>query len=574
MISYPSGEITPNQFRRLTEGNEPMIAYKSWDDNTTFHVMGPLSPIPGIQDGVTITADSIKGLIAPWQMLDQSGANQDGVTFNDAVYGAAEIDMVVEAHGSTPQSARQVIRDWVGSWDPHRTGELAVFTPDSGLWWADVRWLKAPTDALMRSSALRQRFVWTARVDDAFWRSFDSVSSFEFAFETMTDTFSYTAGSSNATSLGTNWPLKYYGSGGGYIFTQGAQARWRDDPDDQFTTSSREVVVGPFKNFSTSTNNQVVSIVFGSIPEISLPVGAFNDIWGRMGRNGDGTWNGHGIRARIGWGFIELARFNGFDGSGNPIKTILASRPVILPPLFGDKFTLVCGVTGNERLFRITRNGVEVLAHKEDSTASSLGSSYRGIGFGMFAAGALITQATPANVRKISAGDNSTATQSSWLPLTNIGDVESWPRYLLYGPGTFQIGNGANSQDVVEFGPLLEGQVVLIETEPRRRSVVDVSPTAQPAQVLNPFQSLVRALVSFATNNNVPPLLQQFENLFGILPPQANLYSLLDGRFTTPIPPKPTDTPGVTSQIKITIVNGNASSRVVAALTPRRRWPL
>lgn len=584
MTTYPPGEISLNQARRMVEGKEPFVSYRSWDEQTNWHIMGPLSPVPGVHDGITITDDSIKGLIGTWQMLDQTGANQDGTTFQDAVYSPVEIDMTVEAHGTTEQATRQVIRDWISSWDAHRTGELAVYTPENGMWWGDVRWLKAPTDTLMAAHAKRQRFLWTARIDDGFWRSYDSVSQFGFTYETMTDTFNYSAGSANATTLGANWPLKYYGTGGGYIYSTTSaplggfipqnQARWRDDPDDPFTTNSREVIVGPYAGFNTSTDNQVVSIVLGSIPEISLPSGAFNDIWARMGRNANGTWNGHGIRARVGWGYIELARYNGFDGSGNPIKTILASRPLILPPLFGEKYTLVAGYDGNNRLFKIVRNNIDVLVHRERGTGSSLGAAYRGIGFGMFAAGALISQATPASVRKISAGDNTTVTQEGFVQLTNVGDVTSWPRYLLYGPGQFSIGNGPDTEDLVEIGPLLDGQVVLIETEPRRRSVIDVTPTPLPAQTLNPFQKFIQALVNFASNNNVPPLLRQFENLFGILPPQVAVYSLMSGRFTTGIEPKPSNSAGTTSNIRIRIDDGNASSKVVAALTPMRRWPL
>lgn len=576
MRTYPAGEITPNQYRRLVEQVEPHISYISADGGTVFHLMGPLSPIPGIHDGVTITPESIKGMIAPWQTLDQTGANQDGATFVDAVYNPAEIDMVVEAQGLTAERTRSVIRDWVGSWDAHRTGELQVFTPENGVWWADVRWMRAPTDALTRATARRQRFVWTARIDDAFWRSFDSVGSFQFAYETMLDTFGYSdfSGVSGADTdtLGDDWPVQYFGAGGGYLFSNGSQAGWNDQPG--LLTGSREVVAGPYKDFSTATDNQVINIVLGSIPEISLPVGAFNDLWGRMGRNEDGTWNGYGVRLRVGWGYIELARFNGFSGSGNPIKTIMANRILLLPPLFGEKFTLVCGFDGNSRLFKVLRNNITIMVHKESGTGSALGSSYRGVGFGMYAAGALITQATPARVRKVSAGDNSVVTQEGFVSLTNTGDVESWPRYLLYGPGTFQIGNGPGSADTVEFGPLLEDQVVLIETEPRRRSVVDVSPTAAPAQQLNVFQQLIRALVTFATNNNTPPLLQQFESLFGILPPQANLYSLLSGRFTAALPAKIPGQAASTSQIRVSITNGSASSRIVAAVTPRRRWPM
>lgn len=587
MISYPSGQITRNQFRRVQEGREPFIAYRSWDGSATWHLMGPLSTIPGVQEGVTITDESIKGLMAPWQTLDQQGANQDGTTFNDAVYEPAEIDMMVDVHGLNAESTRKVVRDWVNSWDAHRTGELSVFTRENGMWWADVRWLRAPTEPLMRASSNRQRFLWTCRIDDAFWRSFDSVSTFGFSYDSFTDTFNY--GSSQATDLGANWPLLYFGDApnpvlgvtppGGYIYAAGSQAVWRDI--EGVGTPSREVICGPYKDFSTNTDNQVISIVLGTIPEVTLISGAFNDIWGRMGRNVNGTWNGYGIRARIGPGYVEIARFSGYNAGGGLIKKILASRPLILPPILGEKFQLVLGADGDPRLYKLVRNGIDILVHKEEDlpfgtyeTISRIGSSYRGIGFGMFAAGALITQATPAAVRKISAGDNSTVAQQSWMPLTNVGDVEAWPRFLVFGPGKFSFGNGAYSDDMVEFGPLLPGQVVLIETEPRRRSIVDVSPSQLPEQVLNPFQAILKALITFATNNNTPPLLQEFESLFGILPPQANLYSLMTGRFTQPIDPKLPGTYGNSAPIKVRIDDGNASSKVIAAITPRRKWPL
>lgn len=341
-ITYPGGELTPNQERRLDEGYEPQITYVSPDGYATWHLMGPRSPIPGVQEGVTVTTDSIKNLMPTWQMLDLVGANQDGATFQDAVYQPSEIDMMVEAHGLTPLSTRKVIRDWINSWDVKQFGKLSVEADDNGVWSADVRWLKTPTEALMRASSYRQRFLWTCRIDDAFWYAPDSVS--------------------------------------------------------------------------TRTNTGVLSF-------------------------------------------------------------------------------------------------------------------------------------------------------------TNTGDQPAWPRYLLYGPGTFSIGNGANSSDLVEFGPLLAGQVVLMETEPRRRSIVDITPTQIPAQNLTPFQTFIQALITFATNNNVPPLLRQFESLFGIQPPQGTLYSLMDGRFTTPIPAQPMSG-AVTSSVSVQISGGSSATKIIGAITPRRRWPL
>lgn len=341
-ITYPAGGLLPNQVRRLAEGKEPQISYTSPDGYATWHLMGPRSPIVGVQEGVVILRESIKGMLAPWQTLDQAGANQDGVTFVDAIYSPAEIDMMVEAHGLTPSGTRTVIRDWINSWDVKRTGKLTVNADANGEWYANVRWLKTPTDPLMRAQSNRQRFLWTARMDEAFWYSNDSVS------------------------------------------------------------------------FRTNT---------------------------------------------------------------------------------GD------------------------------------------------------------------------------LTFTNSGDQPAWPRYLIYGPGTFSFQNGPDSSDFVEFGPVLAGQVVLLETEPRRRSIVDLTPEELPEQDLTPFQEFISALIRFATNNNVPPLLQQFESLFGIQAAQGTLYSLLDGRFTLPIPAQPMSGP-VPSTIGITVTGGSSTTKVVGAITPRRRWPL
>jgi hypothetical protein len=167
------------------------------------------------------------------------------------------------------------------------------------------------------------------------------------------------------------------------------------------------------------------------------------------------------------------------------------------------------------------------------------------------------------------------ASGSAFLNLPNRGDQDAWPRYLCYGPGTFTFSDGPNllSPRTVTFGPLLAGQIALITTLPRLRGVVDLSPS-QPAQTLTQFQTLMQQLISFATNNNVPPLLQQFESLFGILPPQGSMYSLLAGRFTTAIPAKVEGLPPVPANIAVTISGGDSNTKIVGAVTPQRRWPL
>ena len=132
-----------------------------------------------------------------------------------------------------------------------------------------------------------------------------------------------------------------------------------------------------------------------------------------------------------------------------------------------------------------------------------------------------------------------------------------------------------DSGRAVTFGPLLPGQVALLSTLPRIQSVIDVTPGSNPPpqSTTSVIGSLLSGIINFVTNNNVPPLLQQFESLFGILPPQGPLYSLLSGRFTTPIPPMLEQVGPTTVQIPVQIQGGSSQSKVVAAVTPQRRWP-
>ena len=123
----------------------------------------------------------------------------------------------------------------------------------------------------------------------------------------------------------------------------------------------------------------------------------------------------------------------------------------------------------------------------------------------------------------------------------------------------------------ITFGPLADGQVALIKTHPGFRGVIDLT-ADQSEQDLPFFQTFLRSLVNLVFNNNVPPLLNWFESLFGIEPPQGNLYALLQGRFTKPVPSRGLGLPE-THKIAVSIVGGDARSKVICALTPMRRWP-
>jgi hypothetical protein len=321
-------------------------------------------------------------------------------------------------------------------------------------------------------------------------------------------------------------------------------------------------------NLSTTqsdTNDQIVSVTLAGSTYANFFDAfstSFIDLWARC--NVEGTT---GVRCRLGEDTMILSCFN--DG----VETDWVYLPLTIPPLWGDTWTLIAGDATNPYDFTVQHNGFSIWEYTDTAQQSQMGSSYRYWGFGVGILDTFGEQSVPLPISEFSSADNVTVTQSGYLPLTNIGDVPAWPRYLCYGPGTFSFGDGPGSTSMISFGPILAGQVVLITTDPRLRSVIDLTPN-QPPQVLNQFQQELSELISYATNGNVPPLLQQFESWFGILPPQGNLYSLLNGRFTTPLNASTYGSAPQAQQIAVTITDGGPTTKVVAAITPRRRWPL
>lgn len=157
-----------------------------------------------------------------------------------------------------------------------------------------------------------------------------------------------------------------------------------------------------------------------------------------------------------------------------------------------------------------------------------------------------------------------------FVTLTNLGDQDVWPRYLVYGPGTFTFNDPGGA---VTFGPINAGQVVLLSTKPGYRGVLDLTPNQPTQNQLSYWQSWLENIIDLATNNNVPPLLQSFESWFGITPPQGNLYSLLSGRFSTFVPAQVEGAPPTTWSIPVSVTGGSVTTQVIGALTPLRKWP-
>ena len=113
---------------------------------------------------------------------------------------------------------------------------------------------------------------------------------------------------------------------------------------------------------------------------------------------------------------------------------------------------------------------------------------------------------------------------NNFLPLWNRGNVATWPTYIFQGPGTITIADIMTSAPVT-FGPLTAGQSALIVTLPRLRSIRELT-----------------------TN--------------------TNLYPLLTGRFSTPIPA------ATAVNVRVTVTGAvSGVTAVDAQCIPYRTWP-
>jgi hypothetical protein len=148
--------------------------------------------------------------------------------------------------------------------------------------------------------------------------------------------------------------------------------------------------------------------------------------------------------------------------------------------------------------------------------------------------------------------------------------------YTLFGPGVFRIHDGPDSDEFIEFGPLLDNQVAFLRSDPRSSTplVLDLTTTPPTPQQLTKFQAALKKRLGSRADTSA--YYQQIESRWGIVPPQGPFYSLLNGRFSdaSAIPPKPAGRPADPYYIRVDIDDANANSRIISAGTPLRRWPL
>ena len=573
-VTYPAGKATPHAAYAFLKGTHPLVKLTAYDGSVEFHLMGGGSLPDPVSDPECVQINGpIKGLIAPWKFLDQQGANEDGVTNIDSMIEPGIIEIPIRIVARDGQHLRRVVDRLFGSIDKARLSRLSWFTFEHGMWWADVRWADKPPGGLNLGGQRRSlQTTLVLRVDKGSWKTYDDVAEFGFGYESLTDSFDtdYTA----EKIISPDWAVFLSAPGRGYPYASRGSVRWRDDPNRLFFTEGASYVA-THKTFTTETDSQVNELVLDTM----LEFGGKTLILGRYGKRSDGSWNGYGGGAWLSgtfFGGVELVAFHNFH------ETSIRRWPNLVPPLFGEKWRLECGGLDakgvySDRVFRIKRgsgSGITSLYFKDDDEVTPLGVSYRGAGgFGGYAAGALITQGSPASIRKISAGDASATTQSGFLRRINIGDTDRWDRYNLYGPGTFQIAAAPGSSDIVEFGPLLPNQVVQLRTDNRETPVVDATQVPPTADELAEYKEVLKDLDSFAPMANVAPAREANASAFGVVPPQGNMNRLKRGSFTRPIPPKSPGGPPLPVQVAVTISGGNADSKIQAVGTSLRRYP-
>lgn len=118
------------------------------------------------------------------------------------------------------------------------------------------------------------------------------------------------------------------------------------------------------------------------------------------------------------------------------------------------------------------------------------------------------------------------AAPTNFQRVTNWGDQPAFPTHLLQGPGTFTIGDNGGSGTVTI--PVRAGQLVHVTTDPAVQTVTEINTG-------------------------------------------ANLYPLIKGRFSRPVPARPG---GYEIRIPISVTGSQPGiTSALTRLTPLRRWP-
>ncbi len=145
-ITYPVGPMVQHGIYHLLKGERPEVSLQSYNDTVCFYLMGGRSEIDRTRPE-SVQLVELKGLIPPWETIDQQGAKEDGVTYVDALYGPTRVSARVVVRGRDARRTKRTQRHLFESLDVKEKSELGWLTQDLGYWWAPVRWYEAPPDS-------------------------------------------------------------------------------------------------------------------------------------------------------------------------------------------------------------------------------------------------------------------------------------------------------------------------------------------------------------------------------------------------------------------------------------------
>ncbi|GFG83393.1 DUF7257 domain-containing protein [Mycolicibacter algericus] len=562
VTTYPAGPITPHGQYYRDSGRYPTVHLASHDGSVEFYLHGGESiPWPDRPEVVRLTKGGIKSLIAPWKIVGQKGATEDGETFIDALHDPAELELTVEAIARDPRRLQSLVAELLGSIDKKRTSPLTVVSPTGERWWSGVRWNKTPAEPFSWGESRKQKLTLRLRIDGALWRSEADISGLGFQYDRHIDEFDYTV---LEVGVDEGWDVAYVGGHGGHVSTSGGELIWTPPTNPEWLAEERSGIMR-HRTHRAADDDMIAELLLGGYGTgLPFPGNAANGIWARM--NNSGTPGQDGIRALVELHQVRLTKFVG--GSEFP----LTGAALDVQPQNGDLFELICAGS----TYTVRRNGRVILTHL-DTGPQNVGPNYRSAGLEMHAGATILWMATtPAPVARWALSSNNTAPQAGQIQCLNIGSEPMYRTYTLVGPGTFNIGVAPGSDDMISMGPLLENQVVYLRTDPRKTTITDLTAKPPTPQQLNDWQQAVKDFLDFATGGNAPPLMHALASQFGIQPPQGNLYSLLKGRFGTDsaIPPAPVSGEAQPYYINASITDGDANSQLISTGIPLRQYPL
>ena len=177
VVRIPTNPVLPHGAFYFIKGLHPRVRLEAPDGSVIFEILGGGSIADKYESPECVVLKSApKGMIAGWKFIDQQGANEDGVTFLNAVNDAGEVTLPLRVIARDGAHLRWVMRLLLGSVDKTKKSKLSWFTQELGYWWGDVRHSRPDVNGYrVGGQATSTTLDLHLRIDGGAWRSFDHV---------------------------------------------------------------------------------------------------------------------------------------------------------------------------------------------------------------------------------------------------------------------------------------------------------------------------------------------------------------------------------------------------------------